>query len=90
MCRNIKTLFNFEPPATPQEIHDASMQFVRKLTGFREPSQANAKAFEEAVDGVAAVAARLFASLETHSKPRDRAIEARRAHARALRRFGNR
>jgi hypothetical protein len=88
MCRNIKTLFNFEPPATELEIRDASLQFVRKLSGFNVPSKANAVAFEHAVDEVAAAARRLIASLVTTAEPRDREIEAARARARSAARFG--
>ena len=88
MCRNIKTLFNFEPPATELEIRDASLQFVRKLSGFSVPSKANQEAFERAVDEVAATAARLIDSLVTTAEPRDRAIEAERAKARSAARFG--
>ena len=82
MCRNIRTLFNFEPPATEQEIRDASLQFVRKLSGFNSPSRANAAAFEQAVDEVAAAASRLIAALVTSSEPRDRETEAAKARAR--------
>ena len=88
MCRNIRTLFNFEPPATEQEIRDASLQFVRKLSGFNSPSKSNAQAFDRAVDDVAAAAQRLIASLITTAEPRDREIEAVRAKARAASRFG--
>ena len=88
MCRSIKTLYNFEPPATEQEIRAASLQFVRKLSGFSVPSKANQEAFERAVDEVAASAARLIASLVTTAEPRDRAIEAERARARSAARFG--
>jgi hypothetical protein len=88
MCRNIKTLFNFDPPATDEEIHDAALQFVRKLSGFSAPSKANRKAFDTAVDEVAAVANRLFASLETNAQPKDRDAEAVRARARSAARFG--
>lgn len=88
MCRNIRTLFNFEPPATDAEIRAASLQFVRKLSGFHAPSQANAAAFEHAVDEVARVARRLVDSLVTHTPPRDRLVEAQRARARNARRFG--
>jgi hypothetical protein len=88
MCRNIKTLFNFDPPATDEEIHDAALQFVRKLSGFSAPSKANRKAFDTAVDEVAAVANRLFASLETNAQPKDRDAEAVRARARSTARFG--
>ena len=82
MCRNIKTLFNFEPPATELEIRDASLQFVRKLSGFSVPSKANAAAFDAAVADVAAVARRLIHSLVTSAPPRDRAVEAERARER--------
>ncbi len=88
MCRNIKTLFNFEPPASELEIRDASLQFVRKLSGFSVPSRANAEAFEHAVDEVAASARTLIASLVTTAEPRDREIEAARAKARSAARFG--
>ena len=88
MCRNIKTLFNFEPPATELEIRDASLQFVRKLSGFSVPSKANEEAFERAVEEVAAVARGLIASLVTTSEPRNREVEAAKAKARAASRFG--
>ena len=88
MCRNIKTLFNFEPPATELEIRDASLQFVRKLSGFNVPSQANQAAFERAVAEVAASARTLIASLVTHAPPRDREVEARKARERSAARFG--
>ncbi len=87
MCRNIRTLFNFEPPATESEIRDASLQFVRKLSGFAVPSKANEAAFEQAVDAVAASARTLIRSLVTTATPRDRAIEAARARARSAARF---
>jgi len=87
MCRSIKTLFNFEPPATEAEIRAASLQFVRKLSGFHHPSQANEAAFEHAVDQVATIAGTLIASLVTHSPPRDREIEAEKARARAAPRY---
>ena len=90
MCRNIKTLFNFEPPATELEIRDASLQFVRKLSGFTVPSKANEAAFERAVAEVAASARVLIDSLVTHAEPRTREIEAERARARSLARFGPR
>jgi hypothetical protein len=90
MCRNIKTLFNFEPPASELEIRDASLQFVRKLSGFNVPSQANREAFDRAVDDVATVARTLIASLVTHAPPRKRDVEAERARQRALSRFGAR
>jgi hypothetical protein len=88
MCRNIKTLFNFEPPASDEEIRSASLQFVRKLSGFHKPSKANQAAFERAVDETAAVAHTLLSSLMTTAEPRDREIEAARARARAAKRFG--
>jgi hypothetical protein len=88
MCRNIKTLFNFEPPATEDEIRAASLQFVRKLSGFNAPSQANRAAFERATADVAAVARTLIESLVTTAPPRDREIEAARAKARSAARFG--
>ena len=83
MCRNIKTLFNFEPPATTDEIHASALQFVRKLSGFNKPSQANAAAFELAVEEVSAAARKLLASLQTHAHPRDREVEAEKARERA-------
>ena len=88
MCRSIKTLYNFEPPATEQEIRAAALQFVRKLSGFSVPSRANEEAFERAVDEVSATAERLLASLVTTAEPRDREIEAERARARSAVRFG--
>jgi hypothetical protein len=88
MCRNIRTLFNFEPPATDAEVHAAAEQFVRKISGFTRPSKANEAAFGRAVDEVAAVARRLVDSLETTSPPRDREVEAMKAKARAAERFG--
>lgn len=88
MCRNIKTLFNFEPPATEAEIRDAALQFVRKLSGFTVPSQANRAAFERAVDEVASSAAALIASLTTTAEPRDREVEAAKARERNRLRFG--
>lgn len=88
MCRNIKTLFNFDPPATDEEIRDAALQFVRKLSGFNAPSKANREAFDTAVDEVAAVARRLFDNLETTAKPKDREEEAAKAKARSAERFG--
>jgi hypothetical protein len=88
MCRSIKTLFNFEPPATELEIRDASLQFVRKLSGFSVPSRANEVAFEQAVEEVAETARKLIASLVTHAEPRCREIEAAKAKARSAERFG--
>jgi hypothetical protein len=90
MCRNIRTLFNFDPPATSDEVRAASLQFVRKLSGFTRPSRANEAAFELAVERVAAVAQELLGSLVTSAEPRDRASEAARARARAAQRFGAR
>jgi len=88
MCRNIKVLFNFDPPATDEEIRAASLQFVRKLTGFNKPSKANEAAFELAIDEVAEAARRLFTSLETTASPRDRETEAAKARRRSAERFG--
>ena len=88
MCRNIKTLFNFEPPATELEIRDASLQFIRKLSGFNVPSKANEAAFERAVEEVAATARTLIGTLVTSAEPRDRVVEAERARARSAARFG--
>lgn len=88
MCRNIKTLFNFEPPATELEIRDAALQFVRKLSGFNVPSKANEVAFDRAVEAVAEEARRLIASLVTTAEPRSREVEAAKAKARSLARFG--
>jgi len=90
MCRNIKTLFNFDPPATEDEINAASLQFVRKLSGFSKPSQANEAAFARAVDEVAASARVLLLSLSTTAAPKDRLIEAERAKERSRMRFGER
>jgi hypothetical protein len=87
MCRNIKTLFNFEPPATEEEIKASSLQFVRKLSGFTHPSKANRLAFDQAVEEVAAAARTLIDSLVTTADPRDREIEAARAKARTVMRF---
>ena len=88
MCRNIKTLFNFEPPATREEIHASALQFVRKLSGFNKPSQANADAFNRAVIEVSDAARRLLNSLETNAPPRDRDAEAEKARERNRVRFG--
>jgi hypothetical protein len=88
MCRNIRTLFNFEPPATELEIRDAALQFVRKLSGFNVPSKANEEAFEQAVQDVAASARRLIATLHTNAPPRNREVEAGKAKARSALRFG--
>ena len=88
MCRNIKTLFNFEPPATELEIRDAALQFVRKLSGFNVPSKANEQAFERAVEDVAEAARQLIQSLATTAEPKNRAVEAAKARARSLARYG--
>ncbi len=88
MCRNIKTLFNFEPPATKEEIHASALQFVRKLSGFNRPSQANEAAFNLAVAEVSDSARRLLASLHTHAPARDREVEAEKARERSRQRFG--
>jgi hypothetical protein len=87
MCRNIHTLYNFEPPATNEEIRDASLQYVRKISGFSKPSQANAEGFARAVDEVAAASKRLLDQLVTAAPPKDREVEAERARARAAKRF---
>ncbi|MBV8792894.1 MAG: DUF2277 domain-containing protein [Pseudolabrys sp.] len=87
MCRNIKTLFNFEPPATEDEVRASALQFVRKLSGFAKPSHVNEAAFATAVDEVSAAAHRLLSSLHTHAAPRDREAEAEKARARARERF---
>jgi hypothetical protein len=88
VCRNIKTLFNFEPPATDEEIRDAALQFVRKLSGFSSPSKANTEAFECAVDQITIAAQTLISALVTTADPRDREVEAARARARNAARFG--
>jgi hypothetical protein len=88
MCRSIKTLHNFEPPASDEEVRDASLQFVRKLSGFTRPSKTNQPAFQRAVDEVANAAHRLLEALVTEAPPRDRAVEAAKARARAAQRFG--
>jgi hypothetical protein len=88
MCKNIHTLHNFEPPATEEEIRGAALQYVRKISGMRQPSQANVAAFERAVDEVAAASGRLLGQLVTTAPPRDREVEAAKARARAQERFG--
>jgi hypothetical protein len=88
MCRNIKTLFNFDPPVTDEEIRAASLQFVRKITGFNKPSKANEAAFMAAIDEIAGVSARLLDALDTNASPKNRAEEAAKAKARAAERFG--
>jgi hypothetical protein len=87
MCRNIHTLFNFEPPATEEEVHDAALQYVRKISGFTKPSQANEEAFARAVDEVTQVSQRLLDALVTSAAPKNREVEAERARARAAKRF---
>jgi hypothetical protein len=89
MCRNIKTLFNFEPPVTQEEVRAASLQFVRKISGFDKPSRVNEAAFSAAVDDIARISARLLVSLETSALPKNRQEEAARAKERAAQRFGN-
>ncbi|HXS44127.1 MAG TPA: DUF2277 domain-containing protein [Solirubrobacteraceae bacterium] len=87
MCRNIRPLFNFEPPASDEEVRDAALQFVRKISGFTKPSQANAEAFERAVDEVAAASTRLLAELTTSAPAKDRDVEAAKARARSAQRY---
>jgi hypothetical protein len=87
MCRNIRTLYNFEPPATDHEVRAAAEQYVRKISGFSKPSQANAEAFERAIEEVAEVSARLMRDLVTNAPPKDREVEAAKARARAAERF---
>lgn len=89
MCRNIKTLFNFEPPATDDEVRAASLQFVRKISGFQKPSAANEAAFEAAVEDIAVIARRLLGALETNAVPKNREDEAAKAKARSAQRFGS-
>ncbi len=89
MCRNIKTLFNFEPPVAPEEVRAASLQFVRKISGFNKPSKANEVAFEAAIDEIAKASTRLLRSLETTAPPKNREEEAAKAKARAAERFGD-
>jgi hypothetical protein len=88
MCRNIRTLFNFDPPVTPEEVRAASLQFVRKITGFNKPSKANEEAFQAAIEEIAKVSTRLIHSLETTAPPKSREEEAAKAKARAAIRFG--
>jgi hypothetical protein len=87
MCRNIRTLHNFEPPATHEEIHASALQYVRKISGFTKPSAANAEAFERAVAEVTEISTRLLSELVTSAPPKDREVEAAKAHARAVQRF---
>jgi hypothetical protein len=89
VCRNIKTLFNFDPPVTEEEVQAASLQFVRKISGFNKPSKANEPAFLAAVDEIAGISTRLLTSLETNAPPKNRAEEAQKAKARAAERFGD-
>ncbi len=88
MCRNIKTLFNFDPPVTEEEVNAASLQFVRKISGFNKPSKANEALFQAAIEEIAAVSSRLLRSLETNAPPKNREEEAAKARARAAERFG--
>ncbi len=88
MCRNIKTLFNFDPPVTPEEVQAASLQFVRKISGFTKPSKANEASFQAAIDEIAGISERLLRSLETNAPPKNRAEEAAKAKARAAERYG--
>jgi hypothetical protein len=87
MCRNIRTLYNFDPPATDEEIRASALQYVRKVSGFSKPSQANAEAFERAVDDVAAISTRLLGELVTNAPPKDREVEAAKARARSAERY---
>ncbi len=89
MCRNIRPLFNFEPPATDDEIHAAALQFVRKVSGFNQPSKANEAAFDAAVEAIASVSRQLLSALETTAQPKDRATEAAKARVRSAQRFGS-
>jgi hypothetical protein len=89
MCRNIRTLFNFDPPVTDNEVRAASLQFIRKITGFNKPSKANERAFQAAIDEIAAVSKSLLRSLETNAPPKNREEEAAKAKARAAERFAN-
>ena len=89
MCRNIKMLFNFDPPVTPDEIRAASLQFVRKISGFNKPSKANEDAFQTAINEIARISAELLSSLETNTPPKNREEEAARLKARSAKRFGN-
>lgn len=89
MCRNIKALFNFDPPATDEEIHDASLQFVRKLSGMNKPSQINEAHFEEAIKEIEVITKKLLGSLQTNADPKNREEEHKKAHLRALKRFGS-
>jgi len=88
MCRNIKTLFNFEPPATDEEIHAASVQYVKKITGFNKPSKINEEAFNQAINEMALITSNLLNSLETSAEPKNREVEAERARIRSAKRFG--
>jgi hypothetical protein len=89
MCRNIKSLYNFDPPATDEEVRSAALQFVRKVSGFHEPSKVNEAAFKRGVDNVAEATQQLLDSLVTQAHPHNRELEAAKAHARAVQRFGN-
>ena len=87
MCRNIRTLYNFEPATTDEEVHDAALQYVRKISGFNKPSKANSEAFEQAVEDIAEISARLLGELVTSAPPKDREVEAAKRKARAAKRF---
>jgi hypothetical protein len=87
MCRNIRTLYNFDPPASEEEVQAAALQYVRKISGFNKPSQANAEAFERAIDAVAAASSQLLRELQTSARPKDREAEAAKARARAAQRY---
>ncbi|MCS0542587.1 DUF2277 domain-containing protein [Fredinandcohnia onubensis] len=88
MCRNIKTLFNFEPPATDEEIHAAAVQYVKKITGFNKPSKINEEAFNQAINEIALITGNLLNALETSAEPKNREVEAERARIRSAKRFG--
>ncbi|MHC0035324.1 DUF2277 domain-containing protein [Pseudoneobacillus sp. C159] len=88
MCRNIRTLFNFDPPATDEEIHAASLQYVRKITGYNKPSKVNEDEFYRAVNEIVAISRNLFNAMKTNAEPRDRVVEAERARTRSAKRFG--
>lgn len=88
MCRNIKTLFNFDPPATDEEIQAAALQYVRKVSGYNKPSKANEEAFNQAIEEITAITRQLFIALETSAEPKNREIEAQKARERSARRFG--
>lgn len=88
MCRNIKPLFNFDPPAKKAEVHEAALQYVRKISGYNSPSEINQHAFDEAIEEISQATAHLLSHLKTHAEPRNREVEAKKAHSRAIKRFG--